>query len=147
MPHYSITLDIACPVAELFAFLATPANLVQLAPADLYLELLTGPPMLEHGSRMTWKGRRWGVSQHIVQEIAAFDLDKRIVVEQIKGPCARWVHVHQFESIEIGTRLSEEIEFDPPSGLLGRLISADFIRRDLDKLYAYRASKLKGIFG
>src|SRR5271168_3984994 len=75
MPHYTATLDLACPVAELFAFLARPKNLVQLAPPDFHLELLTGPDVLERGSRLTWKGRRFGVSQHIVQEIAAFDLE------------------------------------------------------------------------
>ena len=33
MPHYTVTVEIARPVAELFAYLTRPKNLVQLAPA------------------------------------------------------------------------------------------------------------------
>jgi ligand-binding SRPBCC domain-containing protein len=115
--------------------------------STLHLELLTGPEVLERGARLTWKGRRFGVSQHIVHEVAALALDTQIVIEQKQGPCTRWVHTHQFSSIENGARLSEQIDFDPPSGLLGRLIGADFIRKDLDMLYAFRECKLKEIFG
>lgn len=146
MPHYTASFEIACPVAELFAFFATPANLVPLSPPDWHVELVTGPARLELGARLTWKGRRWGVSQRIVQEITAFDVENRIVVEQKQGPFARWAHEHRFEEIEAGTRLSERIDFEPPTGLLGRLIDADAIRKDLEKLYAYRESKLREIF-
>ena len=146
MPHYTVTLEIARPIADLFAFLARPKNLVQLAPPDFHLELVTGPEWMERGARLVWKGRRWGISQNLIQEVATFELDKQIVVEQKKGPFARWIHAHQFETIDTGTRLHERIDFDPPSGLLGRLISADFIRKDLDKLFAYRQLKLKEIF-
>ena len=42
MPHhYTVTLEIAHPLADLFAFLIKPKNLVQLAPPNLHLELLT----------------------------------------------------------------------------------------------------------
>jgi ligand-binding SRPBCC domain-containing protein len=146
MTHYTVTLELSCPVAELFAFLARPRNLVQLAPSDLHLELLAGPEVLECGSRLTWKGRRFGVSQHMLQEVTAFELDTRIVIEQKKGPCARWVHSLQFSETDNGVRLNEQIDFAPPSGLLGRLMGADVIRKDLDKAYAYREAKLREIF-
>lgn len=143
MPHYIATLDIACPLADLFTFLAAPKNLVQLAPADLHLELLAGPQTLEAGARLTWKSRRWGFTQHIVQEVTAFELDRRIVVEQRQGPFARWVHAHRFDAIEIGTRLIEQIDFEAPGGLLGRLVSADLVRKELDALYAQRTRRIK----
>ena len=37
--------------------------------------------------------------------------------------------------------------FDPPGGLLGYMITADSIRKDLQRLLAYRELKLKEIFG
>src|ERR1700722_3937015 len=131
MPHYTVTLEIARPIADVFAFLATPKNLVQLAPPDLHLELVTGPELMVRGAQLVWKGRRWGVSQNIIQEVATFESDKRLVVEQKKGPFTHWTHAHQVEAPDTGTRLHERIDFEPPSGLLGRLISADFIRKDL----------------
>ena len=147
MPHYTITLDIARPIPDLFAFFTRPRNLVQLAPPELHLELLTGPEVLSLGERLVWKGRRWGISQKIIQEVAALDMEKLVVIEQKQGPFARWVHAHHFEESAAGTRIVEKIDFDPPGGLLGRLVSAESIRKDLDKLSLYREKKLKELFG
>jgi ligand-binding SRPBCC domain-containing protein len=148
MPHhYTVSLEIAHPLADLFAFLTKPKNLVQLAPPDLHLELLTAPDILALGSRIVWKGRRWGISQQIIQEVATLDRDKLIVVEQKKGPFARWEHANHFEATEAGTKIVEKIDFDPPGGLLAYMITADSIRKDLQRLLAYREQKLKEIFG
>jgi ligand-binding SRPBCC domain-containing protein len=148
MPHhYTVSLEIAHPLADLFAFLTKPKNLVQLAPPDLHLELLTAPDILTLGSRLVWKGRRWGISQQIIQEVATFDREKLIVVEQKKGPFARWVHANHFEATAAGTKIVEKIDFDPPGGLLGYMITPGSIRKDLQRLLAYREQKLKEIFG
>jgi ligand-binding SRPBCC domain-containing protein len=147
MPHHcTATFEIAYPLADLFAYLTKAANLVQLAPPDLHLELLEAPETLALGSRLIWKGRRWGVSQQITQEVVMFDREKRIVVEQKKGPFARWVHANQFEATPAGSKIVEKIDFDPPGGLLGYVITADAIRKDLEKLMAYREKKLRAIF-
>lgn len=147
MPHYSVTLEIAHPLSDLFTYLTRPKNLVQLAPPDLHLELLTAPEILILGSRLVWKGRRWGISQQITQEVATFERDNLIIVEQKQGPFKRWVHANRFEATDTGTRIVEKIEYEPPGGLLGYVITADAIRKDLEKLMAYREKKLKEIFG
>jgi ligand-binding SRPBCC domain-containing protein len=69
-----------------------------------------------------------------------------IVVEQKQGPLSRWIQTHQFEASATGTRIIETIDFDPPAGLLGRLISASAIRADLEKLAAFRDKKLRELF-
>jgi ligand-binding SRPBCC domain-containing protein len=147
MPHYSVTLEIARPVADLFAYLTRPKNLVQLAPPDMNLELVIAPDVLALGERIVWTGRRWGISQKIIQEVTVFESEKRISVEQKQGPFARWIHASQFEIIDAGTRISEYIDYAPPGGILGRLISGDSIRKDIDKLVAHREKKLREIFG
>jgi len=146
MPHYTTTLDIARPLAEMFTFFTTPKNLAQFTPPDLNLTLLTAPDILALGARIVWQGRRRGISQKIIQEVATFDLEKLIIVEQKQGPFARWVQAHHFESSATGTRIVEKIDFDPPGGLLGRMISANAIRGDLEKISAYRDKKLRELF-
>ena len=147
MPHYTITLEIPHPLPDLFTYLTRPKNLVQLAPPDLNLELLNAPDLMILGSRLVWKGRRWGVSQQITQEVVTFERDKLIIVEQQQGPLKRWVHANHFEATGTGTRIVEKIEFEPPGGLLGFVVTADAIRKELEKLLAYREKKLKEIFG
>ena len=148
MPHhYTVTSEIAQPLSDLFMYLTKPKNLAQLAPPDLNLELLTAPDIMILGSRLVWKGRRWGVSQQITQEVVAFERDKLIVVEQKQGPLKSWVHANHFEATDTGTRIVERIDFDPPGGLLGYVVTADAIRKELVKVLAYREKKLKEIFG
>lgn len=147
MPHYTACLEIARPVADLFAYLTRPKNLVQLAPPDLNLELIVAPEVLAVGERLVWTGRRWGISQKIIQEVTVFEADRRVGVEQKQGPFARWIHASQFEEVGAGTRITESIEFAPPGGMLGFVITADAIRKDIDKLVAHREKKLREIFG
>ena len=37
-----------------------------------------GPEVLKLGSRLVWKGRRWGIAQKIIQEVTQFEADKLI---------------------------------------------------------------------
>ena len=73
MPHhYTASVEIAHPLTDLFAYFIRPKNLVQLAPSELNLELLTAPEILTLGSLLHWKGRRFGVSQQFTHEVSAF---------------------------------------------------------------------------
>jgi ligand-binding SRPBCC domain-containing protein len=146
MPHYTATIEIARPLAEVFAFFSSPRNLAMLAPPELNLELLSAPAILECGATLVWKGRRWGISQRIVQRVTAYDIEKQIVMEQTEGPLRRWIHAHQFGAFPAGTQLLETIDFEPPTGLLGRLVTADAILKDLSRLYEYRKTRLEETF-
>lgn len=146
MPHYTTTLEIARPLGEMFTYFTRPKNLLQFTPPDLNLELLTAPDALLLGARLVWKARRWGIAQQIIQEVAAFDVERLVIIEQKQGPLARWVQAHHFETSGNGTRVTEKIDFDPPGGLLGRMISAGAILKDIEKLTAFRQQKLKELF-
>ena len=146
MPHYTVTMEIARPLPDMFAFFSRPKNLSQFAPPDLNLQLLDAPETLTQGARLVWQGRRWGISQKIIQEVTTFDAEKRIIVEQKQGPFKRWVQAHDFEAADEGTRIVEKIDFEPPGGMLGFLVTAEAIRKDLVKVAAYREAKLKELF-
>ena len=148
MPHhYTATVEIAHPLADLFTFLTKPKNFAQLAPTELNLELLTAPDELMLGSRLVWKGRRWGISAQIIHEVTAFERDQRIVMEQKEGVLARWVYASNFTATDAGTKIVEQIDFDPPGGMLGFIVTADSVRKDMEKLLLYREKKLKEMFG
>lgn len=146
MAEYHVTLEVPRPVAEMFAFLRRPANLVALAPPDLHLQLIEGPNVLVQGSRVTWKARRWGVSQTIVSEVIALQENAWIEEVQRQGPFPRWQQRLTFEPTNDGTRIQFTIDFEPPGGVLGLLVTESFLRNDLDALFAYRAEKLREMF-
>lgn len=147
MPLFEAVQDFPKPLAEAFDFFRRPANLVRVTPPELHMQLVEGPELVELGSRVTLRGRRWGVPQRVVSEISAFELNVRFMDEQVEGPFRRWTHQHSFESHGEGTRVTDRIEFEPPGGVLGLLVTAAFVERDLKWIFEYRNKTLKELLG
>jgi ligand-binding SRPBCC domain-containing protein len=147
MPRHQLTLELSVPPEQVFDFLARPTNLIQLAPPDLHLKLVQGPERLQLGSMLHWKARRMGVSQTLKNEVTAYEESVLIAEEQRQGPFKRWTFLHRFEAIATGTRLAEELTYEPPGGLLGMLVTAKMIHKELETLFTFRADRLRQAFG
>lgn len=57
---------------------------------------------------------------------------------QIRGPFRRWRHRHIINAHPEGATLRDEIEYEPPLGILGRLLAPLLIEKRLRKLFGYR---------
>jgi ligand-binding SRPBCC domain-containing protein len=58
---------------------------------------------------------------------------------QIKGPFALWRHTHRFEPDGASAcYLEDRVEYALPMGALGAMVAGRFVRRKLDRLFAYR---------
>lgn len=57
---------------------------------------------------------------------------------QVKGPFRSWRHRHIVEPISEGAILRDEIDYEPPLGVLGRWMAPLLIQRRLQKLFDYR---------
>ena len=147
MPVFESSQDVSRPVAEVFAFFRDPAHLVRISPPELHMRLVEGPPLIELGSRVVLKGRRWGIPQNIVSEITAFDTPVTFTDTQVEGPFRKWVHTHRFEAVAGGTRVSDRVEYEPPGGLLGLVARPSLIERDLKWIFEYRTRKLAELLG
>ena len=75
---------------------------------------------------------RW-VAQHTV-----YDPPHVFEDVQIKGPFRSWRHRHIVEPNAEGAILRDEIDYEPPLGLLGRVASPLLVQRRLQKLFDYR---------
>lgn len=139
MPLWTCTDVLPQPVAVVFAFLQRPANRVRLAPPHWSLQLVSGPDRLGHGSRMVLRGRRHGISHTTELEVTAFEQDRWMEAEQRRGPFRRWKQTFTFEAApEGGTRLTEQIDWEKPGGMLGLLVSIAMIEDELRELEAHR---------
>jgi ligand-binding SRPBCC domain-containing protein len=147
MHQHTTSFQLPCSVADVFDFLARPTNLLKLAPPEMRLQLVEGPVRLALGARMHWKARRLGVSHMLVNEVTAFEENARIDEEQRQGPFRKWTFSHCFQACGDGTRLTEEVVYEPPGGMLGLLVGAATIRMELEKLFAYRAQRLGELLG
>jgi ligand-binding SRPBCC domain-containing protein len=67
---------------------------------------------------------------------------------QIKGPFALWLHTHRFEPDgPSACYLEDRVEYALPMGRLGRMIAGRFVRRKLERLFAYRHEVTARAFG
>jgi len=63
--------------------------------------------------------------------------------EQRRGPYRRWSHTHTFLDKDGGTLCRDEVVYAVPGGALVNWI---FVRHDVKKIFAYRATVLKKQF-
>lgn len=144
MPIFNHELVLAQPPREVFDLLRTTANRVRLLPPDT-LELVSGPPLLEMGSQTTWKMRRYGLSQIIIQVVSACEPPSRLVEEQRQGPLRRWVQTTTCAPCGEGTRLLDAVEFEPPGGMLGLILTSAKIGAMLAESFAWRDQQLPAL--
>jgi ligand-binding SRPBCC domain-containing protein len=147
MPVFEASQVLPRPLQEVFDFFLSPANLVRISPPELHMALVEGPPLVELGSRIVLKGRRWGIPQRVVSEITAFDPPASFTDTQVKGPFRKWVHTHRFEAVPEGTRVHDRVEYEPPGGLLGLVVRTALIEQDLQWVFEYRTKKLTELLG
>jgi len=122
-----------------FDFHLQPGVLVKLTPPWEKVRLIEHADISKIGSRtivesnllgplkMTW------ISQHTV-----YDPPRLFEDIQLKGPFRRWRHRHIIKPHANGAVLRDEIDYEPPFGILGRLFAPLLVQRRLRRLFDFR---------
>jgi ligand-binding SRPBCC domain-containing protein len=133
---------------EVFPFFANAANLEAITPPWLGFRILTPAPIrMERGAvieyRLAWRlfRIRWKTV------IAQWEPPHWFLDEQVKGPYKVWRHTHTFTPDRAGTRMTDMVEYELPLGVLGRLAHTLRVRRDLERIFDYRAQQIARLFG
>lgn len=147
MAVFETHLTLQTTPEQLFDFLARPEHAVELAPPGTSLELLSAPDVLQTGSRIEFDVHGYGPVHRIVEEITELQRPEKITAAQIRGPFKTFVHQTLLKPAGNGqVELTDRIEFEPPGGLLGFLLTEDRIRRMLEEGYQHRHEELQAIF-
>ena len=92
--------------------------------------------MIGLGEFVTWRARHFGITWTMTSTITEWDRPHRFVDEQRSGPFRSFRHEHRFEPVEHGTRLLDDVRFEAPLGVLGRvaerLVLARYLRHLID---------------
>ena len=145
MPVFESTTALLCPADALFDFLTRPANLVRVSPPELQVKVANPPEVLELGTVLVVTARRWGFPQRFITQVVAFEPGRMFVEEQRHGPFKKMVHHHIVETDGAGARMIDRVEYEPPGGLLGLMLSPARIAKEMAELYAFRVQKFKEI--
>lgn len=65
---------------------------------------------------------------------------------QLKGPYRIWEHTHSFIQKENGVLMKDEIRYQLPLGIIGRLAHAIFIKKKVESIFSFRGKALNKIF-
>lgn len=124
---------------QLFAFHELPDAFVRLMPPWEKSRVVQSAPNLHKGSRAIVDASiapgivlRWE-SLH-----TAYDPPHSFEDQQVRGPFRRWRHRHIMEAHPQGAMLIDDIEYEPPLGILGRIFGTAIIERRLRRLFEYR---------
>ena len=123
MPESVSSSILECSAAELRAFLGRTANLPQISDPDLQLEILSAPEIVTLGTRIEFRVTAYGFKQRATHEYVTVE-KLQIVEDLVEGPLRAWKHAQQIEIVADGQcRLTDHIEFLPPGGMLGYLLT------------------------
>jgi hypothetical protein len=65
---------------------------------------------------------------------------------QLKGPYRLWNHTHSFEACEGGTLIKDTVQYEVPAGALGDYFAGWLVRRDVERVFDYRAKQIPAMF-
>lgn len=147
MAVFETRVAVGSPVDSVFDFLLRPANAVRISPPDLGLVLVEAPEIIVPGSRMSFKVQRWGQVISMLHEIVSVTPPSGFVEQQVNGPFRSWVHHHLVEPTAEGTVIIDRIEFEPPGGLIGLLVTRQKILEQLEDGFAHRHEQLQQLLG
>jgi ligand-binding SRPBCC domain-containing protein len=149
---YESEIVVPRPRPEVFAFFSDAANLQELTPTFLHFRLETPTPIaMAEGALIDYRLRVHRVPVRWRTRIAAWEPPRRFVDEQLRGPYRLWVHEHLFEEAEsppgTATRVIDRVRYAVPGGPLGTLADRLLVRRDVERIFAFRRQRLAERFG
>lgn len=130
----------------MFAVFSDPFNLEAITPPWLRFRVMTpAPVVMREGLALDYRLRVRGLAMRWRSVILAWEPPFRFVDAQSIGPYAWWWHEHRFEPVGGGgTRITDTVEYAAPGG---RLLHDVLVRPDLERIFAYRAVRLRELIG
>jgi len=135
------------PLADVFSFFCEARNLDCITPLWLHFSVLrqTGHE-LRAGTLIHYKLTWHGIPIVWTSRIEEWEPPFRFVDVQVKGPYCLWHHTHSFEALDGGTLISDSVRYAVPFGILGNLCAGWRVRRDVERIFDYRARAITAIF-
>lgn len=126
------------PVDVVLSFFSRPENLQVITPLGLdfrmgeTLEALAAGSLIRYRLRWRWRPIRWNRPHGFVDR-------------EVAGPYALWNHEHWFISHDGGTTMRSS-DLCTAFGVGGRLASWAVVKRDVEKIFDFRAETMRRLF-
>ena len=143
MPVFERSFKVQAPLHAVAAFHDNPVSLVAITPPPVRVTIQRFDEPVRAGScvifrlavgpfGVTWDGT---IAEHVDQRYFR-DVQQR-------GPFGAWSHTHSFSAEAGETRVTDRVEYEPPFGLIGKLLEPFVVRPSLAFMFNYRAKKTR----
>jgi ligand-binding SRPBCC domain-containing protein len=142
------SIDLACPVARVFAFHLDTRNAAAIAPPGQRVVRVEGDFPVREGDEVRLFVRQLPlpVTQRWRVRIARVVEPTLVVDELLEGPFARFRHEHRFADLGDGrTRLTDAIDYELPLGVLGRIADRLVVGRIIARTFRQRQELTRGL--
>ena len=124
---------------RVFAFHEAPDAFERLQPPWQETEIIQPPASLEVGTKVVLRVKVGPFWQTMIAEHVEYEPGKMFADRLVKGPFSKWLHRHIVTPKgENACVLTDDIEYELPLGVLGRVFGAGFARKNLERLFEYR---------
>ena len=135
------------PLEEVFDFFSRAENLEKITPPFLQFKILkVSTPDVDEGTLIDYRLKLHGVPVGWRTRIDEWNSPTSFVDTQLKGPYKKWHHTHTFERVAGGTLITDHVRYKLRFGPLGRLLREAWVKKDIEKIFAYRLDRLEEIF-
>ena len=126
---------------EVFPFFAEAANLEAITPPWLGFHVVTPRPIeMRVGTLIEYRLRLHRLPISWLTRIEEWVPGERFVDVQLSGPYRLWHHTHEFRPHPGGgTLMTDTVRYALPFGPLGSLAHRVLVRRDLERIFDFRA--------
>ena len=130
-------------------FLCRPEHLRDLTPPGVSLTVTSHiPDRMYPGLIITYRLGLYSMFYfNWVTEITQAEPLSYFIDEQRSGPYRFWHHEHRLRSVEGGVEMKDLIHYALPFGLLGRMVHAAIVKKQLNAIFDYRREVLTDRFG
>jgi len=139
MPELTAQSRVEAPVEEVFAWHERPGALDRLMPPWAGVQVLERRGGLRDGDRVVFEVRKGPLRCRWHARHFDYEAGRRFCDEQVEGPFAEWVHVHDFLPHDAGGCLvRDRVRYRLPLGAVGGMIAGRDIRKQLTRVFGHR---------
>ena len=136
------------PIDEVFGFFSDAKNLELLTPPHLKFKVLSSSTdPLQAGTLIDYKLQLHGIPFRWQSLIGEWNPSTHFSDTQMRGPYKKWHHTHTFIEQDGGTLIRDHALYQLPLGVPGDTVAYYFVKKDLEKIFSYRITKTRELFG
>ena len=141
MQNFKHQFTVNCPVERVWEFYTDVKHLEIITPKETDLKIIN------FTSQNIVQGQEIWCSGKIITKIrrtvwhskVTFLKPYEYIDEMLAGPFKKWIHSHKFHDIDgKQTEIVDEIEFELPYGICGKLCLEGYDSKQLHKIFEYR---------